>query len=480
MLLTLILGAIAFLISLLFTPLIRDTFLKLGVVDIPDGGRKLHRKSIPRVGGIAVFLAYTIAYGLVALLVRPDRGFFFEGANWLFAGVTVVFATGLLDDLLTLQPKQKLIGQVIAATLVWSGGIEINLFHSLPGAHWISLPVTVFWLVACTNAFNLIDGLDGLAAGAGFFATATMIAAALLGHNMPLALVAVPLAGSLLAFLCFNFNPASVFLGDCGSLTIGFLLGCFGLMWSHNITTLAGMSAPLIAVSLPLADTSIAIARRLLRNRPIFSPDRGHIHHRLLDLGNSTKKTALLLYAACFVTGSFALSHQLLHWNFGWLIIAVFLATAAVAVNRLNYVEFAVAGRILSRKLMFRVIEDEIKIQQLENALSVCKTENERVEAIGETCRSLGFKDAFVAGRAMQPNHLISIAATHVSIAIDRNRVLVLEELPSDGRALPIDKLLSVIRTHFQLSTAKTDVDRVVLTCNLDTETLALGRSTAA
>ena len=125
------------------------------------------------------------------MLTDPVKGpipYSLDSRNWLFAGVTVIFATGLLDDLLTLRPKQKLVGQVIAATLVWCGGIEINLFHNVPEAHWLSFPVTVFWLVACTNAFNLIDGLDGLAAGAGFFATATMIVAALLRPDLPAAL----------------------------------------------------------------------------------------------------------------------------------------------------------------------------------------------------------------------------------------------------------------------------------------------------
>jgi UDP-GlcNAc:undecaprenyl-phosphate/decaprenyl-phosphate GlcNAc-1-phosphate transferase len=484
MVLTLTLGALAFLISLLLTPLVRDVFLKIGVVDVPDGERKSHRKNIPRVGGIAIFLSYTIAYAALAMLTDPVKGpipYSFDSRNWLFAGVTVIFATGLLDDLLTLRPKQKLLGQIIAATLVWCGGIEINLFHNMPAAHWLSFPVTVFWLVACTNAFNLIDGLDGLAAGAGFFATATMIVAAILDHNLALALATVPLAGSLLAFLCFNFNPASVFLGDCGSLTIGFLLGCFGMMWSQKITTLFGLSAPLMAVSLPLLDTSIAIARRVLRNRPVFSPDRGHIHHRLLDRGNSPRQTALLLYGACLITGIFSLSQQLLHWNFGPLVLLGFLISAGLAVNYLGYLEFAVAGQVLSRKLLFRIIEDEIKIHQLDSSLTECGTERERLETISKACRSLGFKEAFVASKSKNGlDHKIDLSVSHISISIDRERVLVLQEFPGDGRPLPMDRLLSVIRTHLQQIPPPGDREHLLLNCDLESENVAIGRSTAA
>ena len=482
MVLTLTLGAIAFLISLLLTPLVRDIFLKIGVVDEPDGERKLHRKSIPRVGGIAVFLSYTIAFAVVAIFINPLNtrdSYSLDSFNWLFAGMTVIFATGLLDDLLTLRPKQKLFGQMIAAILVWCGGIEINLFPDSPAAHWISLPFTVFWVVACTNAFNLIDGLDGLAAGAGFFATATMIVAAVLDHNVPLVVAMVPLAGSLLAFLCFNFNPASVFLGDCGSLTVGFLLGCFGIMWSQKIMTVLGLSAPLMAVSLPLLDTSIAIARRVLRNHPVFSPDRGHIHHRLLDRGNSVKRTALLLYGACFIAGAFSLSQQLLPLKFGPLAVLAFLIAVGVGVNYLGYLEFAVAGQIFSRKLMFRIIDDEIKIQQLDSALAECTTDRERHEAIGEACRGLGFKGAFVAGKTPH-DRLIDLSASHVSIAIDRERVLVLQELPGDGRPLPVDRLLSVIRIHLQHSPANGVRDHLLIKRDLESQNVALGSGTAA
>jgi UDP-GlcNAc:undecaprenyl-phosphate GlcNAc-1-phosphate transferase len=484
MVLTLTIGALAFLISLLLTPVIRDIFLKIGVVDKPDGERKLHRKSIPRVGGIAIFLSYTVACAAPAFLMSPAKNsavFSFAESTWLFAGVTVVFATGLIDDLITLRPKQKMLGQIIAATLVWCGGIELNLVPNLAGAHWISYPVTVLWILACTNAFNLIDGLDGLAAGAGFFAAATMIIAAIFDHNLMLALAAIPLAGGLIGFLCFNFNPASVFLGDCGSLTIGFLLGSFAMMWGQKTTTSWGWIAPLMAVSLPLVDTSIAIARRVLRNRPVFSPDRGHIHHRLLDHGNSPKRAALLLYAACITAGIFSLSQHLLQFRFGPLVLVCFFITVGLAIKQLDYLEFSVAGQVLSRRLMFRIIEDEIKLQQLEQVLAACDTQQEKFQAIAEACSRFGFKNTFISGKSgLLPGRLLDLSIAHVSFPIDRDRVITLQEFSGDGRPLLMDRLSSIIRTHLQTGAIPAVKDHLLFANDRETENVVEGQGTAA
>jgi UDP-GlcNAc:undecaprenyl-phosphate GlcNAc-1-phosphate transferase len=197
----------------------------------------------------------------------------------LAAAVTVVFATGLLDDVLLLRAVHKFAGQILAALLAWSGGLQVQLFHGGLCGEAINLVLTVLWLVGCSNALKLIDGLDGLAGGVGLLASLTMLVAGLIDGNMTLAMASASIAGSLLAFLRYNFNPASVFLGDCGSLTIGFALGCLGLVWSRNGNTAIGATATLMALSLPLLDTALSLVRRLLRRRPLFLPDRGHIHH---------------------------------------------------------------------------------------------------------------------------------------------------------------------------------------------------------
>ena len=157
---------------------------------------------------------------------------------------------------------------------------------------WWTLPLTLLWLVACMNAFNLIDGVDGLASGLGLFATVTTFVAALLQKNVPLALATIPLAGALLGFLRYNFNPASIFLGDSGSLLIGFLLGCFGVIWSQKSATFLGMTAPLMTLAIPLLDVCLSVVRRYMRHEPLFKADRGHIHHRLLDRGFTPRRVA--------------------------------------------------------------------------------------------------------------------------------------------------------------------------------------------
>ena len=180
---------------------------------------------------------------------------------------------GILDDLIGIEPWHKLIGQIIAGGLAYWAGIHVQGFGGYNLGPWWSIPLTILWLVGCTNAINLIDGIDGLATGVALFATCTTLIAALLQHNLALALAVVPLAGCLLGFLRYNFNPATIFLGDSGSLFIGFLLGYFSVLWSQKAATMLGMTAPLIALSVPLLDTGLAIFRRFLRRQPIFGAD---------------------------------------------------------------------------------------------------------------------------------------------------------------------------------------------------------------
>src|SRR5229473_2047143 len=199
---------------------------------------------------------------------------------------------------LGLTPWQKLAGQLLGSSIACWAGVRMLAIAGYPLPGWLDIPLTVMWLLACTNAFNLIDGIDGLASGVGLFATVTMLfAALLLQNNIALALATAPLAGALLAFLRYNFNPASIFLGDSGSLTIGFLLGSFGVVWSQKSATILGMTAPMMALGIPILDASLSIVRRFLRHQPIFTGDRDHIHHRLLKRGFAPRRVVLTLYA---------------------------------------------------------------------------------------------------------------------------------------------------------------------------------------
>jgi UDP-GlcNAc:undecaprenyl-phosphate/decaprenyl-phosphate GlcNAc-1-phosphate transferase len=393
------LAVVSFLISLGLTPVVRNLFTKWGIVDQPDKLRKLHERPIPRVGGIAIFVAYGTTFALLSLvhftfwessLVRDAIGKMVS----LLPAVLVVFATGLLDDLIGLKPWQKLIAQVVAAYLAHGVGVEIHAFSPESAWAWCNPVLSILWLLWCSNAFNLIDGLDGLAAGIGLFATLTVLVAALTSNNMALMLVTVPLAGALLGFLRYNFNPASIFLGDCGSLLIGFLVGCFGVLWGQSSATLLGMTAPFMALSIPLLDATLSILRRFLRHQPIFGADRGHIHHRLLDLGLTPRRAALLMYGICCVAATLALLQSAFHNRFGGLIVILFSGAAWIGVQHLGYVEFGMAGQLFLKGAFRRIIDAQTRLNHFERQLRSAKTLDDCWEAILAGSRDFGFYGA--------------------------------------------------------------------------------------
>jgi UDP-GlcNAc:undecaprenyl-phosphate GlcNAc-1-phosphate transferase len=365
--------AIAFLFALILTPVIRDAANRLGLVDKPDSVRKLHLGSVPRLGGVPVALAYTLA--LVFLAVAPYRNLTFDIPHGIAAALklapaaALIFLVGLMDDLRGLRPWQKLLGEVAAAVIAYEFGFGVYVFRGQPLSNWISPLVTVVWLVGCTNALNLIDGIDGLAAGVGVFAALTTFVAALIHGSLELALVTAPLAGALIGFLRYNFNPASIFLGDSGSLFIGFLLGCFGTLWGQKSATALGMTAPLIALAMPLLDTVLTIGRRLLRRQSLFTGDRAHIHHRLLDQGLTPRRVALVLYGACGLAAAFSLLQDVVHNQFGGLIIVLFCGAAWIGVQHLGYAEFGIAGRLALGGSFRSLVNTQLRLQQFERSL---------------------------------------------------------------------------------------------------------------
>ncbi len=383
---------VSFSLSLLLTPVVRNVFQRIGVVDPPDGKRKLHHRPIPRVGGIAIALSYALAFGLLLLTNLRGGAIVWDALPFackLFPAAGLVFAIGLLDDLVALRPVYKLLGQIAASLVAYSAGIHVTALGTQHlGSLW-SVPITVLWLVACMNAMNLIDGVDGVAAGVGLFATLTSLVAALMQHNVELALATLPLAGCLLGFLRYNFSPASIFLGDCGSLFIGFLLGCYGVLWSQKSATMLGMVAPLIAFSIPLLDTSLAIARRFLRRQPIFRADRGHIHHRLLDRGLSPRKVAFLLYGICAIAAFFSL--VIINSHYEMLVIVVFCTAIGIGVQHLRYIEFDMAGRMLLQGAFRRLLSAQISVHNFESTLALATTPDECWSVLTKAYKDFGF-----------------------------------------------------------------------------------------
>lgn len=389
------LGLLAFLVCLVTTPLVRDLFLKLNIVDHPDGDRKLHVRPIPRIGGIPIALSYAAALGLMLIFAPAGARIRIQHEQLVWAllpATGLMFLVGLVDDLRGLRPWQKLGGQAVAATLAVALGARMAPMHGGMLAHGTGLVFSFLWLIGCTNAVNLIDGLDGLASGVGLFATGTTLVAAMLAGNTGLAMATVPLVGCLLAFLRYNFAPASVFLGDSGSLTIGFMLGCFGLIWSQKSGSLLGMVAPLMALALPLVDVGLSIGRRFMRSRPIFGADRGHIHHMVLALGFKPRDAALILYGFCGLAAFLALLLNVSSMHRLWpLTILVFCAVVFAGVNALGYVELSAVRHTLSKKKILRSLQEEIYLQELSRSLTSAQTANECWEVVRTACTDLRF-----------------------------------------------------------------------------------------
>lgn len=385
-------GLQSFGFSVVLTPIFRDIFRSFKVVDRPNEDRKIHVHPIPRVGGIAIAVAYVLAF----YFAQPNDGHTLDqelSIVWnVLPAAMVVFATGLIDDFFGLRPWQKIVGQLMAGGLAAWAGVRIVDVGGYTIPEFWGILLTLGWLLVCTNAVNLVDGLDGLAAGVGLFATLTIFTAAMLQGNQPLAFVTLPLAGCLLGFLCFNFNPATVFLGDCGSLLVGFLLGCFGVLWTQKSVTLLGITAPLMALSLPLLDVLLCIVRRWLRNQPIFSADRGHIHHRLLDRGLTPRQAVFLLYGLCGLAATFSLLQSLIsNIYLAGFVVVVFVAIAWMGIHYLEYSEFILASRLLRIGAFQRSVNASLNLTAFEKAISKAETIDDCWQTLLAVHKTFGF-----------------------------------------------------------------------------------------
>ena len=375
----------AFLIALLLTPILRDVFRSYNIVDRP-GYRKIHAYPIPRIGGIPI----AIAYGLAMATLGPGQTGLGDNTWKLLPGAALVFIVGLIDDFFTLRPWVKLGGQVAAALVVFAGGLRIGMLAGNPLPVWLDLPITVLWLLLACNALNLIDGLDGLCAGIGLVATFTLFGAAAVTNNTPLAVATLPLAGALLGFLSYNMNPATVFLGDSGALLIGFLLGCYGMIYTQKTATLLSMVVPLLALSVPLLDVMLAILRRFLKKQPVFTADRGHIHHLLLDRGLTPRKAVSVLYVfAAVAAGLAVLLSSPLSKSYERVVLLLLVGLILLGVRQLRYQEFQAAGQLLLDGEFQRRVRDKLRMDRLNLTLEHSASEVDWWEALcvfGKEC----------------------------------------------------------------------------------------------
>jgi UDP-GlcNAc:undecaprenyl-phosphate GlcNAc-1-phosphate transferase len=349
--------ASSLLLSFLLTKLVRDIAVRHGWLFSPANGRHLHQGAIPRLGGVAIVSSFLIATAIALaakkLLIHSGTGFSLAPLATILPPAILVFFLGIYDDRCGASPWLKFLVQGVAGAMLFAGGLRILALPILFGNHQFSwftgLALTILWVIAITNAFNLIDGLDGLAAGSALFSTLVVFVVALLGSMSLISLVALALAGAILGFLRYNFNPATIFLGDCGSLFIGFLLSALALFGAEKAPTIVAVAIPVVSFGLPILETSLSVIRRLISGRPIFTADREHIHHKLLQRGMSHRQAVIVLYG---VSAVFALLSLFMLWPTGstlGLVLAVLGTGIWIGVQHLGYLEFDELRRVAVR-----------------------------------------------------------------------------------------------------------------------------------
>lgn len=348
----------ALIVSFILTKLVRDVAIRRGWVAHPSAERHLHSQPVPRLGGIAIVLSFlisTVTALLVSSILLPSGWTSLRPLLTILPPAILIFLLGVYDDIRSASPYLKFSIQSIAGTMLFAGGLRILDLPLLFGTHqfpwYMGLPLTILWVVAITNAFNLIDGLDGLAAGSALFSTLVVFVVALLSNLPLISLIALALAGAILGFLRFNFNPATVFLGDCGSLFIGFMLSALALYGAQKAPTIIAVAIPLVSFGLPILETSLSVLRRLISGRPVFTADREHIHHKLLQRGMSHRQVVIVLYG---VSAIFALLSLFLLWPTGstlGLVLAVLGTGIWIGVQHLGYLEFGEIRRVAQRTI---------------------------------------------------------------------------------------------------------------------------------
>lgn len=309
--------------SYFLTPHVKRFAIRAGALDTPDA-RKVHTEPIPRMGGLAIYAGFLLA---VLASVHINRELF-----GIVLGGTVVLAVGIIDDLKPLPARTKLLGQIVAACVPILFGIRIewltNPFGGMIFLDYWSIPLTVLWIVGLTNTVNLIDGLDGLAAGVSTIASVTIMLVAAQQNFWTVAILTAALAGSALGFLQHNFNPAKIFMGDTGSMFLGYTLAAVSALGTVKSAATIALVVPIVALGLPIMDTAFAIIRRFNSGKPIFKPDKGHLHHRLLAMGLSQKQVVLLMYviSACLGVSAILLTEASVYSAVGIFMLLLLLA----------------------------------------------------------------------------------------------------------------------------------------------------------
>lgn len=333
---------VSFLIAFIATPIIRKIAIKIGAVDIPKDNRRMHKKPIPFLGGVAIYIA-TIIGILIFMPLKSSTTIAF------ILGGSLIMLTGLIDDFIDLSPRKKLLLQVVGAFILVIGGVTIKTLtypFTASGSNKVielstgfSVLITIFWIVGITNTINLIDGLDGLSAGVTAISSITlMVVAYKLGYKQTVVISGI-LAGSALGFLPYNFNPAKIFMGDAGALFLGYMLSAISIEGVMKSSAAIAVVVPIMILGIPIFDTTFAICRRLAKGQHPMQADKGHLHHRLLRRGYSQRQTVMILYGISMLFGAIAISITKVNSRRSVeLSLILFLAAIifAVAIGRLE------------------------------------------------------------------------------------------------------------------------------------------------
>ena len=298
--------AVSLLVAYVMTPPVKRFAEKVGAIDVPRDNRRVHDHPIPRMGGLAIFIGFVLSLIFFVPMSTKVLG--------LLVGSVIIAVMGGVDDIVSLNPWVKLAGQIVAALVAIRCGLVFdvisnpNIFaeETYIEIGWLSIPLTMLWIVGCTNAVNLIDGLDGLAVGVSAISSMTMLIVSLFVSEPVVSIILAALTGACLGFMPYNLNPAKIFMGDVGSQLLGFVLSTASIMGLFKLHAIITFFVPLLALALPLADTIFAFFRRILHGQSPFKADKGHFHHRLLAMGLNQKQVVAVLYGISAVLGLLA------------------------------------------------------------------------------------------------------------------------------------------------------------------------------
>jgi UDP-GlcNAc:undecaprenyl-phosphate GlcNAc-1-phosphate transferase len=367
-------------LALLLTRYVRGAALAKNWVSAPESYRHVHDRPVPRLGGIAILLAFV---GITGVLVLTNRligvQFGFPSRKWLglLEPALLIFAVGLYDDIKSTSPYVKFAAQIGAGAWLFANGYRIAysplFFGGRQLSFSLSLAATIFFVVLITNAFNLIDGIDGLAAGSALFSTVVVFVIALLSSNFFVSMSSAVLLGCILAFLRYNFHPATIFLGDSGSLFIGFVVSALGLAGGQASPTLIAVAMPVVACGLPILETGFSVVRRFMNDQPLFTADREHIHHKLLAMGLSQRQVAVMLYAVSAIFAAISLLFLRGGSKSVSLALGIVGTVVWIALQRVGYLEVSELQRVAQRTIdQKRIMANNLCIRRASESLKKC------------------------------------------------------------------------------------------------------------